>query len=146
MAKTKTCLLYPPKAPLGGKSDCNPSSYRAGECVIRLLSLDIFSIIASFLSTEDIRCARLSGRELHFFLSPYLIRSINLTTFKSNNLKKKPELFHNLKNLCLDLHRYPVPTIHYHPKSFRAYAVFFPHFLTQICFSFPQMLWICTLE
>lgn len=129
MAKTKTCILYPPKAPPKGKSDFN-TSYRAGECLFRLLSLDIFSIIASFLTTKDIRCARLSGRELHFFSSPYLIRALDFTAFESKNFKKKPELFQNLRTLCLDLHRYPAPAVLHHSQSFRTYADFFFPFPT----------------
>jgi hypothetical protein len=43
---------------------------------ISKLSADHFSIIVQFLEHEDIRSARLAGRELHFFLSPYLIKSV----------------------------------------------------------------------
>lgn len=43
---------------------------------ISKLSVDHFSIIAEYLEKRDIQSARLSGPELHFFLSPYLFRSI----------------------------------------------------------------------
>jgi hypothetical protein len=41
------------------------------------LSVDYFSIIVEYVEDQDIRSARLAGRDLHFFLSPYLFRSIS---------------------------------------------------------------------
>jgi hypothetical protein len=46
---------------------------------ISKLSVHHFSIIVKFLDEQDIRSARLAGRELHFFLSPYVFKSIRFT-------------------------------------------------------------------
>jgi hypothetical protein len=43
---------------------------------ISKLSADHFSIIVKFLELVDIQSARLASRGLHFFLSPYLIKSV----------------------------------------------------------------------
>ncbi len=43
---------------------------------ISKLSADHFSIIVKFLELADIQSARLASRGLHFFLRPYLIKSV----------------------------------------------------------------------
>jgi hypothetical protein len=47
---------------------------------ISKLSADHFSIIVKFLELVDIQSARLASRGLHFFLSPYLIKSVRFAT------------------------------------------------------------------
>lgn len=58
-------------------SNCDEPALLVTGNPISRLSADHFSIIVEFLEDHDIRSARLAGRELHFFLSPYLFRSIN---------------------------------------------------------------------
>ncbi|KAN0120114.1 hypothetical protein V8E51_002322 [Hyaloscypha variabilis] len=43
---------------------------------ISKLSADHFSILVKFLEEKDIQSARLAGRHLHFFLSPYLFTAV----------------------------------------------------------------------
>jgi hypothetical protein len=61
--------------PSMASEDAGSASAALGVPISRL-SADHFSIIVKFLEHEDIRTARLAGRELHFFLSPYLIKSV----------------------------------------------------------------------
>jgi hypothetical protein len=58
-------------------SNCAEPALLVTSNPISRLSTDHFSIIVEFLDHHDIRSAKLAGRELHFFLSPYLFRSIN---------------------------------------------------------------------
>ncbi|PVH78445.1 hypothetical protein DL98DRAFT_516772 [Cadophora sp. DSE1049] len=52
----------------------------ASKSPISKLSVDHFSLISEYLSINDIRSTRLSNRELHFFLTPYLFRSITFAS------------------------------------------------------------------
>jgi hypothetical protein len=70
-------------------------------CHLTNLSVDHFTIIASFLEKRDIQSARLSGRELHFFLSPYLFKSIRFAPHQESldivdNVSKDKVLSHNV--------------------------------------------------
>jgi hypothetical protein len=81
---------------------------------ISRLSADHFSIIVKFLEFEDIQSARLAGRELHFFLSPYLIKSIRFAA-QGERLHVLERLSHNevfsrsVRTLHFDMSLFELP-------------------------------------
>ncbi|KAL2069491.1 hypothetical protein VTL71DRAFT_14170 [Oculimacula yallundae] len=71
------------------------------------LSVDHFSIISGYLELLDICSARLSSRELHFFLSPYLFRSIRFAPHQEcldliDTVSKNSVLCSNIRSLHFD--------------------------------------------
>jgi hypothetical protein len=81
---------------------------------LSMLCVDVFLIIETFLDTQDIRNARLSGRELHAFLSPYLIKSIRFAPTKScfqviQNIATHPTLSSSVDTLCYDTTLFRLP-------------------------------------
>jgi hypothetical protein len=78
------------------------------------LSLDLISIIAEFLNTKDIKSARLSGRHLHYFLTPYLFRSVTFAPYQEclDRLKfiaQDPVISHHTKTLYFDCTVFRLP-------------------------------------
>ena len=77
------------------------------KCHLAKLSVDHFTIIASFLEKRVIQSARLAGRELHFFLSPYLFNSVRFAPHKQSldivdNISKDQVLSQNVRSLRFD--------------------------------------------
>ena len=83
---------------------------------ISSLSVDHFAIIATFLDIEDIKNARLAGRELHFYLSPYLIQSVRFAPHKScldiiDAISRDSVLSHNVRTLRFDASIFRLPMV-----------------------------------
>jgi len=87
--------------------ESHPSASSSSNSSLGKLSLDIFSLISTYLTAQDIKAARLANRELHFFLSPYLVKSIrfhpepeHLATL--DTISQDEVLSHNVKTLLYD--------------------------------------------
>jgi hypothetical protein len=84
---------------------------------ISKLSADHFSIIVKFLELVDIQSARLASRGLHFFLSPYLIKSVRFAAQGDQlallaNISQNGVFRRSVRTLRYDvnLHELPVST------------------------------------
>ncbi|KAF8858033.1 hypothetical protein BDZ45DRAFT_743847 [Acephala macrosclerotiorum] len=78
------------------------------------LSLDVFAIIADFLEVSDIQSARLAGRDLHFFLSPYLFRAVTFAPHQESldrlsKISQDPALSFNTRTLRYDTSIFRLP-------------------------------------
>lgn len=85
-----------------------------GKCHVTKLSLDHFTIVASFLETQDIQSARLAGRVLHNYLSPYLFKAVRFAPHIKaidvfDKILKDSVLSHNVHELRFDTSLYRLP-------------------------------------
>lgn len=76
--------------------------------------MDVSSLIAEFLEVSDIQSARLAGRDLHCFLSPYLFRTVTFAPHQEilNRLSKiaqDPVLSFNTRTLRYDTAIFRLP-------------------------------------
>jgi hypothetical protein len=104
------------------------------------LSADHFSIIVTFLDNQDIRAARLAGRELHFFLSPYLFKSIRFAPQRRRinileKISRNPVLSRNVRTLRYDVGIFQLEE----SASFEARQRAINKDLSRVLLSFPAL-------